>query len=169
MKIYYLWSDFQDILLGGKIKLDKNIYSVLLFMSENREKEEINQKLRKLVPQRRQWEWCRQDGFGVEKMRRVTRSSEHIFQYSPVQFFKNRCASLVVKNTSANAGDVGSIPGSGRSPRQGIGTLLQYSCLESPMDRGAMQATINEVRKEWDLAQCLNNNRKAMRMRKKKS
>ena len=50
MKIYYLWSDFQDILLGGKIKLDKNIYSVLLFMSENREKEEINQKLRKLVP-----------------------------------------------------------------------------------------------------------------------
>ena len=58
----------------------------------------------------------------------------------------------VVNNPSANAGDVGSIPGSGRSPGQGNGTLLQYSCLGSPMDRGAMQATISEVTKEWDIA-----------------
>ena len=47
---------------------------------------------------------------------------------------------LVVKNMLANAGDVrdrGSIPGLGRSPRGGHGNLLQYSCLENPMDRGA--------------------------------
>ena len=47
---------------------------------------------------------------------------------------------LVVKNLPANAGDlrdVGSIPGLGRSPEEGNGKLLQYSCLENPMNRGA--------------------------------
>ena len=41
-----------------------------------------------------------------------------------------------VKNLPANAGDVGAIPGSGRSPGEGNGNLLQYSCLENLMDRG---------------------------------
>ena len=47
---------------------------------------------------------------------------------------------LVVKNLPANAGDLrdaDSIPGSGRSPGEGKGYPLQYSCLENPMDRGA--------------------------------
>ena len=44
---------------------------------------------------------------------------------------------LVVKNSSANAGDVGSIPGSGRSPGGRHGNPLQYSCPENPMDRRA--------------------------------
>ena len=47
---------------------------------------------------------------------------------------------LVVKNLPVNAGDirdVESIPGSGRSPGEGNGNPLQYSCLENPMDRGA--------------------------------
>ena len=47
---------------------------------------------------------------------------------------------LVIKNLPTNAGDagnMGSIPGSGRSPGGGHGNLLQYSCLENPMDRGA--------------------------------
>ena len=43
----------------------------------------------------------------------------------------------VVKNPSANAGDAGSIPGSGRSSGEGNGNPLQYSCLENPMDGGA--------------------------------
>ena len=42
------------------------------------------------------------------------------------------------KNLSANAGDMGLIPGSGRSPEGGSGNPLQYSCLRNPMDRGAM-------------------------------
>ena len=49
---------------------------------------------------------------------------------------------LVVKNMPASAGDirdVGSIPGLGRSPGGGHGNLLQYSCLENPMDKGAWQ------------------------------
>ena len=43
----------------------------------------------------------------------------------------------VVKNSPANAGDSGLIPGWGRSPREGNGNPLQYSCLGNPMDRGA--------------------------------
>ena len=53
-------------------------------------------------------------------------------------------AVLVVKNLSASAADVrneGSIPWLGRSPREGNGNPLQYSCLENPMDRGAWWAT----------------------------
>ena len=45
------------------------------------------------------------------------------------------------KESACNAGDPGSVPGSGRSPGGGHGTLLQYSCLENPMDRGAWWAT----------------------------
>ena len=45
----------------------------------------------------------------------------------------------MVKNQPANAGDMGSIPGSGRSPGKGNGNPLQYSCLENPMDGGACQ------------------------------
>ena len=51
----------------------------------------------------------------------------------------------VVKNSPANAGDtrdVGSIPGSGRSPREGNGNPLQYSCVENPVDREAWWATV---------------------------
>ena len=57
---------------------------------------------------------------------------------------------LEVKNPPANVGDlrdVGSIPGSGRSPGGGHGNPLQYSCLESPMDRGAWRATVHGVAK----------------------
>ena len=57
---------------------------------------------------------------------------------------------LVVKNLPANAGDIrdmGSIPGWERSPGEGHGNLLQYSCLENPMDRGAWWATVHRVAK----------------------
>ena len=63
---------------------------------------------------------------------------------------------LVVKNPAANAGDirdVGSIPGSGRSPEEGNGNPLQYSCLENPMDRGTWGATVHGGHKESDTAE----------------
>ena len=50
------------------------------------------------------------------------------------------------------AGDVSSTPGSGRSPGEGNGYPLQYSCLVNPIDRGAWQATVHEVAKESDIA-----------------
>ena len=51
------------------------------------------------------------------------------------------------KTSACNAGDLGSIPGSGRSPGEGNGNPLQYSCLEKSMDRGAWQATVHGVAK----------------------
>ena len=57
----------------------------------------------------------------------------------------------VVKNPPANAGDAGSIPGLGRSPGEGNGNLLQYSCLGNRMDRGAWMATVHGVTKEPDM------------------
>ena len=51
------------------------------------------------------------------------------------------------KASACNAEDPGSIPGLGRSPGEGDGNPLQYSCLENPMDRGARQATVHGVAK----------------------
>ena len=59
---------------------------------------------------------------------------------------------LVVKNLPANAGDVrdtGSIPESRRSPGEGNGNPLQYSCLENSMGRGAWKATVHRVTESW--------------------
>ena len=53
--------------------------------------------------------------------------------------------SSVSKESACNAGDLGLIPGLGRSPGEGNGNPLQYSCLENPTDRGAWQATIYRV------------------------
>ena len=56
----------------------------------------------------------------------------------------------MIKNLAANAGDirdVGSVPELGRSPGEGHGNPLQYSCLENPMDRGAWWATVHKVAK----------------------
>ena len=57
---------------------------------------------------------------------------------------------LIDKESACNAGesgDMGLIPGSGRSPGEGHGNPLQYSCLENPMDRGAWQVTVHGVSK----------------------
>ena len=56
---------------------------------------------------------------------------------------------LVVKNSPANAGDVGSIPGSDGTPGRVDGNPLQYSCLGNPMSRGAWRATVYGVTKSW--------------------
>ena len=53
----------------------------------------------------------------------------------------------MVKNPPSNVGDAGLIPGLGRSPGEGNGNPLQYSCLGKPMDRGAWQATARGVAK----------------------
>ena len=52
-----------------------------------------------------------------------------------------------VKASAFDAGDPGSIPGLGRSPGEGSGNPLQYSCLENPMDREAQQVTVHGVAK----------------------
>ena len=67
-------------------------------------------------------------------------------------FSKGFVDDAVVKNSSANSGgsgEVGSIPGPGRSPREGNGSLLQYCCLENPMDKATWQAAAHWVTKIW--------------------
>ena len=62
----------------------------------------------------------------------------------------------MVKNLPASSGDIrdmGSIPGWGRSPREGNGNPLQYSGLKNPMDRGAWRAIVHRVTKESDTIQ----------------
>ena len=58
----------------------------------------------------------------------------------------------MVKNLPSNAGDMGSIPGSGRSPGEGNGYPLQYPCLGNPMDREAWWDAVHGVMKESDMA-----------------
>ena len=62
---------------------------------------------------------------------------------SKIWFLQRNCPhSSVSKESACNAGDLGSISGLGRSPGEGKGNPLQYSCLKNPMDRGACQATV---------------------------
>ena len=74
--------------------------------------------------------------------------------------FCTGCIGLsVVKNPPANAGDMGSIPRSGRSPGGGNGNLLQYCFLDNPRDRGAWRATVHGVTKsQIRFRDWLNNN-----------
>ena len=53
--------------------------------------------------------------------------------------------SSVGQESACSTGDLGSIPGSGRSPGEGNGRALQYSCSENPMDRGAWQVAVHGV------------------------
>ena len=57
----------------------------------------------------------------------------------------------MVKNLPANTGDVGSIPGLGRSPGEGNDNPCQYSCQGNPMDRGAWRATVQRIMEESDM------------------
>ena len=60
-------------------------------------------------------------------------------------------SSSIVKNPLTNVGDLGLIPGLGRSPGEGNGNPLQYSCLGNSMDRGNWQATVHGVANESDM------------------
>ena len=57
----------------------------------------------------------------------------------------------VVKNSLANAGNLGMLPGSGRSPGEGNGNQFEYSCLGNPMDRGAWQTPVHGATEESDM------------------
>ena len=82
------------------------------------------------------------------------RQGKHYFPYSTASEAECKQAWVtpggsVVKNLPASAGDTGSVPGFGRSPGEGNGSLFQHSCLGKPMDRGIWQATVHGVTKSW--------------------
>ena len=71
--------------------------------------------------------------------------------YELIHYILHIPRSLVAKESAFNAGDPSLIPGLGKSPGEGHGNPLQYSCLENPMDRGAWQAPVHGVAKSWTL------------------
>ena len=82
------------------------------------------------------------------------------------QVFGASQVELVLKNLPGNAGDikdVGSIPGSGRSPGGGHGKPAQYSCLENPMDREAWWSTVHKVAESWAWLKWLNMHSRILR------
>ena len=72
--------------------------------------------------------------------------------------------SSVGKESAYNAGDPSLIPGLGRSPGEGNGYPLLYSCLENPMDRGAWWATVHGVPKDSDMTEQLNNKNETLNL-----
>ena len=73
----------------------------------------------------------------------------------------------MVKNPPANAGDTrdsGSILGLGRFPGEGNDDLVQYSCLENPMNRGATQVTVHRVIKELDMTEATEHAKNLLQM-----
>ena len=74
-----------------------------------------------------------------------------IFFFSVYNQCKGFFGGSVVKKPPANAGDKDLIPGSERSPGEGNGNPLQYSCLENPMDRAAWQVMVPGAAKESDM------------------
>ena len=82
----------------------------------------------------------------------VSPSPSWLEKSSPVTG-ENRLPRWLSGNLPANTGDLGSVPGSGRSPGKGNGNSLQYSCLENPMDRGAWRLqSMGLQRVRYDLA-----------------
>ena len=65
----------------------------------------------------------------------------------------------MVNDLTANSGDEGSVSGLGRSPGEGNGNPLQYSCLRNRMDRGVWWATVHGAAKDLDTIEWLNNNK----------
>ena len=78
----------------------------------------------------------------ISKRRRPVRNQSRLHP----QYWVSLLAQMV-KNLPAKAGDLGSVPGSWRSPKGGNGNLTQYSCLENPMDSRAWRATVHGVTK----------------------
>ena len=67
---------------------------------------------------------------------------------------KSFVTAIVVKNLLVNAGDVGSVPGSGRALGGGNVNPLQSSCLENSMDSGAWRSTVHGIANTWTLSLC---------------
>ena len=77
----------------------------------------------------------------IEKNERINKHYANVYMDFP--------GGSEVKASACNAGELGSIPGLGRSPGERNGNPLQYACLENPMDRGAWRATVHRVSKSW--------------------
>ena len=106
-------------------------------------------RVNKLYPNMLGYYWESDANNCPEKMSSLNQFYEGVCKIST--YWVNIGPSLVseVKASASNVGDLGSIPGLGRSPGEGNGNPLQYSCLENPMDKGAWQSAVRGVTKTW--------------------
>ena len=81
------------------------------------------------------------------QQRRPSAAKNKLISFLKSLYFGVSLVAQIVKTSPANAGDLGSIPGSERSPGEGNGYSLRYSCLENYVDRGAWWATVQRVEK----------------------
>ena len=86
-------------------------------------------------------------------MLNILKNSKVYIQYRLNYEYTNTHSGSDSKESTCNTGDPGSISGSGRSPGGGHGNLLQYSCLENPMDTGAWRAAVHGGHKESDMTE----------------
>ena len=97
------------------------------------------------------WGWSSEQGLGCSKpgssMCKWHLNSGLVARREGALYLNIFPGGSVVKNLPANTGDIGLIPGSGRSPGGGNGNRLQYSCPENPRGRGAWRATVHGVSK----------------------
>ena len=98
-------------------------------------------------------------GYGTEQNRQISSHTKLAFSNGNelVHVREVFPGGAAVRNLPVNPGDTSLSPGSGRSPGGGNGNLLQYSCLENVMDRGALWATVHRVTKSWTQLKRLNN------------
>ena len=82
-------------------------------------------------------------------------SNKHIYRCVCAHIYLRLTQLSVVKNLPANTGEAGLIPGSGRSPGEGNGNPLQYSCLENPMDREAWQVESLPLKVVLSVSKCM--------------
>ena len=83
-------------------------------------------------------------GLTLKKNAFINTTHEDCIVFNFKEFMAFPCSS-VSKESTCNAREPGSIPRAGRSPGEGNGNLLQCSCLDNPMDRGAWQATVHSI------------------------
>ena len=121
-KLLELISEFSKV-SGYKINTQKS----LEFLYTNNEKSE--REIKESIP------------FSIAT-KRVKYLGKNLPKETKVMGFPH---SSVGKSSACNAGDPGSIPGSGRSPGEENGSPLQYSCLENPMDKGAWKAAVHRI------------------------
>ena len=80
---------------------------------------------------------------------RLSQKARVALKYGIVNLYGGSPGGSDSKESTYNAGDLGSIPGLGRSSGGGHGNPFQYSCLENSRDRGPWQATVHEAAKSW--------------------
>ena len=145
-----IWRNLKCIILNKRSQSEKTTYCMIPTIGHTGKGRTIETGKGLVVARGLGREGC------IDRVHRIFRAVKlleilYIYIYISANIHLSRCfpGGSVVKNPSANAGDVGSVSGLGRPPEEGNGNPLQYSCLENPMDRGALWALTHTKSRTW--------------------